>query len=36
MLEWFANVLRDGCLIWQRTLHKVAQGILKGQCNIAP
>jgi hypothetical protein len=36
MLEWFANVLHNGCLIWQRTLDNAAQGVLKGQRNIAP
>jgi hypothetical protein len=36
MFEWFADVLRNGCFIWQRTLHSVAQGVLKGQRNIAP
>jgi hypothetical protein len=36
MCEWFANVLRNGCLIWQRTLPDTAQGVLKGQRNVAP
>jgi hypothetical protein len=35
MCEWFANVLRNGCLIGQRTLDNSAHGILKGQRNIA-
>jgi hypothetical protein len=35
MCEWFANVLRNGCLIWQCALYNTAQGVLKGQCNVA-
>jgi hypothetical protein len=36
MFERFANVLCNGCLIWQHTLNNTAQGILKGQRNITP
>jgi hypothetical protein len=36
LCEWFANVLRNGCLIWQGTIDNTAQGVLKGQCNVAP
>jgi len=35
MCEWFANVLRNGRLVWQRVLDNVAQGELKGQRNVA-
>jgi hypothetical protein len=35
MCEWFANVLRNGCLIWQWALDNATQSILKGQCNVA-
>jgi len=30
MLEWFTNVLRNGCLVWQRTFDNAVQGVLKG------
>jgi len=36
VLEWFANVLSNGCLIWQYARHKAAQGVLEGQRNVAP
>jgi hypothetical protein len=36
VFEWFANVLCNGCLIRQRTLDNAAQGILKGQRDVAP
>jgi hypothetical protein len=36
MCEWFANVLRNGCLTGQRALYNAAQGVLKGQRNVAP
>jgi hypothetical protein len=36
MFEWFANVLRNGCLIRQHAIDKTAQGVLKGQRNITP
>jgi len=36
VFEWFANVLRNGCLIWQHALDKAAQSVLKGQRNVAP
>jgi hypothetical protein len=36
MFEWFADVLRNGCLIWRHTLDNAAQGVLKCQRNITP
>jgi len=36
MFEWFANVLRNGCLVWQRTFDNAVQSVLKRQRNIAP
>ena len=36
VLEWFANVLSNGCLIWQYARRKEAQGVLEGQRNVAP